>query len=426
LIVRVFFGDAERPTERFSGHLRTDRGKIELTSAPAPAGAEMLAAILGTHHSPAPPAVIHGTTMRGACTLLGLTALSGENFLGATGEGFTSQKLCADACVMGLHLPNETSPALTSATLTYAGIEGWVKAQRVIAFNEESTSLTYFKAVPIIDLCLVSDKTHLLVESSYRVTVRTKGRDTARSELDFTLEPHSHQTFEWLIDAAVRFENFLCACVGNSVRLKTARFTADRGAGWVVRPRSGKAGKPHPQNWIRCNSSQLAAALTSWFGSSRHLAPFENLIYGTIRRTSLAVETEFLSLAQAVESFHRLTGSSSLIETHKFANIRQSMADAIDACCTGPIATRLKEAINFANEPSFRNPIDELMARLPPALVDKLLGDPREFGQTLRQTRNYPTHPGTKTGSKVVVDAADLFLMNQKLHARECPELRGK
>ena len=118
-----------------------------------------------------------------------------------------------------------------------------------------------------------------------------------------------------------------------------------------------------------------------------------------------------------MESFHRLTDSSTLVEHDTFDGIRQAIADAIDARCTGPIATRLKETINFANEPSFRQRVDNLLKRFPAAHVTRLLGDPEEFGQTLRQTRNYFTHPGTKARSKVANDIASLFLMNQKLHA---------
>jgi hypothetical protein len=231
------------------------------------------------------------------------------------------------------------------------------------------------------------------------------------------VEPPIPQTFEWFIDAALRFENFLSACVGNSVRLKTASFVVGGKIGWLVRPRSGKPGKPHPQIWIACNNSQLATVLTGWFGNSQRLAPFENLIYGTVRGTSLFVETEFLALAQAIESFHRLTGNHRLIETSQFVPIRQTIAATVDTCCTGQIAARIKDSISFANELSFQNRLDELFARLPPPYADKLLGDSQEFGQALRQTRNYLTHPGTKPGSKVITDATGLFLMNQKLHA---------
>ena len=129
------------------------------------------------------------------------------------------------------------------------------------------------------------------------------------------------------------------------------------------------------------------------------------------------LETEFLSLAQAIESFHRLTDDTTVMNPVQFADLRKSIAAAIDQRCSDPIAARLKEAIRFANEPSFQARIDALLGRLPSEAVVKLLGDPQAFGQALRQTRNYLTHQGGKVQSHVVTDTGELYRMNQKLHA---------
>ena len=61
--------------------------------------------------------------------------------------------------------------------------------------------------------------------------------------------------------------------------------------------------------------------------------------------------------------------------------------------------------------------VEALLRRLPTELVQKLIGDPQQFEQALRQTRNHLTHLGGKVGAKVITDAGSLFLMNQKLHA---------
>jgi hypothetical protein len=69
---------------------------------------------------------------------------------------------------------------------------------------------------------------------------------------------------------------------------------------------------------IQCTPEQLCIALDRWFSVPDGLRQIENLIYGTIRNSSLFVETEFLSLAQAIESFHGVTDNSVLMPEPEF------------------------------------------------------------------------------------------------------------
>jgi hypothetical protein len=292
-----------------------------------------------------------------------------------------------------------------------------VRAPREMAAYADRVTFTYPKVTPIIDIPPGAEGMRLMVESFYHVKTRVSGLDTAESELHFTFESSELQRFEWFWMAAVRFESFLSACIGSSVRLKSMLLTDGNGeSGWVVRSRVYKAKKPHRPAMIACDASQLAAALQVWMNKRPQLEPFERLVYGTIRSSEMTVETEFLSLAQAIESFHRLTDDSTVLPREEFDKIRKAVALAIDECAAGPIAARFKESITFANEPSFRNRIESLLGRLPAELVQKLIGDSQQFEQSLRQTRNHLTHLGGKAGTKVVSDIGALFLLNQKLH----------
>jgi ApeA N-terminal domain 1 len=90
----------------------------------------------------------------------------------------------------------------------------------------------------------------------------------------------------------------------------------------------------------------------------------------------------------------------------------------ITTVCPNPtLAGRLEDSIRFANEPSFKNRIEMLIGRIKKEHSEALLGDVTVFNQTLRQTRNFFTHLGTKKGSKVLTGFKELFLFNQKLHA---------
>jgi hypothetical protein len=93
------------------------------------------------------------------------------------------------------------------------------------------------------------------------------------------------------------------------------------------------------------------------------------------------------------------------------------LLEQINKMGESPVAARLKDSIQFANEPSFQNRITSLFTRVRPDDIQRRLGDPADFEQALRQTRNFFTHPGIKKQPKVLIDTKDLFLFNQRLHA---------
>ena len=91
------------------------------------------------------------------------------------------------------------------------------------------------------------------------------------------------------------------------------------------------------------------------------------------------METEFLSLAQALESFHR---------------------------------------VSTATDMSFAARTKALLGSISYQHQKALIGDDVEqFVVTVRDTRNYFTHVGDKKKPTVVTAMSDLFLLSQKLHA---------
>ncbi|HEX5422808.1 MAG TPA: HEPN domain-containing protein, partial [Candidatus Acidoferrales bacterium] len=232
------------------------------------------------------------------------------------------------------------------------------------------------------------------------------------------IEPDGPQSLSWFLELAHRFENFFSLLLGTSVGLLSVAVKVEDKTGWFVRRPRSKIQKPDPRIWIRCDGTQLASVILRWLETLEALRPVEALAYGTVRNSKLFVETEFLSLAQAIESFHRVTDKAVIVGQEQFKAILASLQNAIFTLCgDSDIATRLDESIGSANEPNFGQRIKKLFSRISEQNLHRLLGDPGEFEQTLRQTRNFFTHPGIKKKSKVLTDPRDMFLFNQKLHA---------
>jgi hypothetical protein len=320
-------------------------------------------------------------------------------------------------------LENDTAEVLTAADLTYTGISEWFPGCGAsIKIAEPMVISLPKKRRTVLDVGVLAKRFQLLIEIDPNFQFDFGGKNfSAQSEPIIMLEPAEPRSLQWFVEVMHRLENFLSLCLGTSVRAQTMRLigkSEDTEKGWLIRPRGGKVEKPSIAIWLRCDSSQLSSAVASWFSMSEEFTPLENLIYGTIRHSSLFVETEFLSLAQAIESFHRLTDTSTVVEPQVFAQVLEELSGFISkqSWANSAIADRCKEAINFANDLTFKTRIQSLLAGIDPERLKKLIGDAIVFEQTLKQTRNYLTHPGTKKKAKVLTGSKEMFLFNQKLH----------
>jgi hypothetical protein len=413
------FWDALKPDAKFAGVLSCDGRRIELQTF-----AELVTpdiSFLITNPETVLD-VVHGFTSEGECTLVGLQELSAPGLVDFPhNRAMRTRKYRVGACVIGWHLQSDTTPDISSASLRYSGISEWLPPRCSIAVTEEGSQVS-FPAAPltVLDVCVLANKTRVSIRVHQRPAYTPGGRDiTARSNPSVAIEPAERKSLQWFVDSAYRFENFFSLCLGTSVRLNTVELTgtADQN-GWLLLPRKGKEEKPDLQAWTRGDSSQLAAAVTAWLSTPEAFRPLENLIYGTIRHSSLFVETEFLSLAQALESFHRLTDNSRVVAPAFFKHALKALCRLIsDQCGASPIAERFLDGIRHANDPSFKTRIHSLLSRMRSDHATRLLDDPATFEQALRQTRNHFTHPGIARKSKVITRTKELFQFNQRLHA---------
>jgi hypothetical protein len=411
------FWSPENPGSTFSAHLSATPERIELSRSAEFAGVERF---FESEDLSIP--VLHGHTMLGFCTLIGLHELGSSKVLhGPTGQVITAPRFRVSACVQGVHLTGEASEEIRSGTFSYEGVGDWLRTSTQILMSDSAVVITHpIPSPPVLDFSVTALKAKVELHSRSRLTWSPSGRHSAsRDEPQISIEPQSLVSLAWLFDAANRFENFLSLCLGSSTRLHAIRLkTQANDEGWVVRPRQGKLQKPDPQCAVRCTADQLAQALNAWLNMPNEFRSLENLIYGTLRNSSLYVETEFLALAQGIEALHRLTDRERLADQQTFKRVLKSVLGTIrTACPNSNLSTRLVESIRHANEPAFRNRIEWLIRRIDPNNAKSLLGDPTLFEMNLRRTRNFLTHPGIRRSNGVLAGAGELFSLNQKLHA---------
>jgi hypothetical protein len=412
------FWSPDTPTERFTGRLARNAGDIELTTSPILKVPEGLRDIID--RSPANIPLLHGFTTEGECTLFYLQSLQLDGLTDfRTMQSLTYRQFRVGLCVFGLHMPSSSTPFISSACFGYSGLNEWIPTRPHYSETSDSVSLTFAKdAPPIFDVCAINIRSRISFDIIPFLNQRSSGEFGTTNLVHLIVEPAELKSIEWILDIGDRFENLFSLLLGTSVTLQSAAVNKEDHTAWLTRRVRQKKQKVDPMAWVRCKDSELASAVLLWLSTPEEFRSLENLIYGTIRNSSLFVETEFLSLAQAIESLHRLTDASTVADRTCFKDVLESLTAEIDFLCGDTeLRTRLEESIQHANEPNFRKRIQGLLGRLNSDQRLKLIGDEAEFEQILRQTRNSLTHPGIRKGSKVLTGTKEIFLFNQKLHA---------
>jgi hypothetical protein len=415
------FWKPEEPDSKFTGRLARNKQVIELTTSPTfkALTVDDLPSLFERERQTIE--VLYGTTRHGPCTLFWLQSLSPDGTTNlSTLERLEFRTFRVSLCIFGLHIPSATAPILGSACFGYSSLEEWIPRRPGKERTGDRITLTHsLDLPPAFDVCSTAERSRFELDVVPRIQHHASGEYQVRNEPQLTVETAEPRSVAWFLDLAYRFENFFSVLLGTSVCVLSIAAKHEGELGWFVRQIRNKMQKPDPTIWVRCDGSQLAGAAIRWLSSPAEFRSFENLVYGTIRNSSLYVETEFLSLAQALESFHRLTDPVGVVPPESFDRILRSLTEAIHNICGAEveIASRLDESVQHANDVTFQQRVKGLFSRLNRENLCRLLGDPEDFEQTLRQTRNYFTHPGIRKQTKVLTDSGRLFLFNQKLHA---------
>jgi hypothetical protein len=122
------------------------------------------------------------------------------------------------------------------------------------------------------------------------------------------------------------------------------------------------------------------------------------------------LEEEFINFAHAAELYHRAKFDSSVLPKtewkKKINNILEKIPDANEK-------QWLKEKLCWSNSPTLQNRLEELFETLEPT-TSLLVGDKKEFAETVKHTRNYFTHWDTN-GKKKAAFYPKLYFVNRTL-----------
>lgn len=131
---------------------------------------------------------------------------------------------------------------------------------------------------------------------------------------------------------------------------------------------------------------RLPTLLLNWFAKQELLRPVFDLYFGAVYNRQAYMEQRFLSLTQAIETYHRRTSD----ETELPPADHERRLDEIMSATPEQHREWLQLKLRHSNELWLHRRLDDVLERCP-TVVDKLVRR-RSFGHRLAAARNYLTH----------------------------------
>lgn len=151
--------------------------------------------------------------------------------------------------------------------------------------------------------------------------------------------------------------------------------------------------------------------LSRWFASVKRYDSACNLLFSHIRAPAPFSETNFLTVAQAAEVYHRRGPFGN--EVAPTADHAARIAEILGSASTG-LRGWLKQALQFSNEKRLNDRLNELVNEIAVMLPAGFFGPPRTFARRVTDTRHYLTHwaPARKASA---ADGVEMVELTEKL-----------
>jgi len=166
---------------------------------------------------------------------------------------------------------------------------------------------------------------------------------------------------------------------------------------------------------------QIEIYFNNWISKAESLKPVYDLYFSTFYNPHLYLESQFLSLAQAIETYHRRRfGGKYQTDEQYRGDLYQRFVEVIPPGLDPGFKQALREGkLKFANEYSLRKRLREIMCQIRSRLSLGFIVSGDAVGifiDNICDTRNYLTHYDPELKARAA-EGSDLVKLTQRLKA---------
>jgi len=339
--------------------------------------------------------------------------------------------LLANEIVVGLLLNRPY--VVREAVVRFTNLEEWTSCQlvqqspgdadEVVRFSVAKDLQPNLKVSELPSLKTLTLSTDLAVSHDQ---IETKLTNQTRFTLEFT-QP---ATLETVTDSVRSLGNLLALLIDDPVQPTNIRLAIqfdpagpDIFGNYAIPPRATLPQRKLEfemllpfQDLRQTNTAETL--FKNWFQKEQVLRPVYDLLLNTVYSPGQYVQSTFLSLAQALESFHRRVYGGNYLSTEDYSSIKNALIASIPSGIDEKLSGKLKSMLQYGNELSLKSRLDYLLEGIRRDHLDNLAGtdDPRRFIRSLVDIRNYLTHYGEHKPT-ILESTVDMYNLNRRITA---------
>jgi hypothetical protein len=331
-----------------------------------------------------------------------------------TGWGFggiVTEQFAPAVILEGAHYAEGEAVLFDELLVQYTQLDAWVATSGLtLEFESESETIAGIN----IAFRPPEPVTVQLADFKFEVDFRWTLKHPAPLGTAVDLAQHAALTLafakpaplERCFDLVYQLRNFIALGVGRPVTPTTVRGTVlrphgvEREFGERQPPRLGmniffrlpdvpEVRQAHPAEMLFTLADardRFAQLVENWFGKQELLRPVFDLYFGAIYNRQAFLEQRFLSLMQAIETFHRRTST----ETELPPTDHERRLEEILTAAPEMHRDWLSGKLTYSNELTLRKRLSDVLGRCP-KVVSKLVKK-KSFIHQVYTARNYLTH----------------------------------
>ena len=415
----------DRPGDRIPGTLSFSDGRIQLELDGSFSVPELELPNLLSSPTIFKAAAIYGETTDGdSCTVLRTAAF---------GIGQGSLRLRGNALLVGAHWREEEGQQIQKVNLRFAHLDEWAY-QQLFQQGSGVSKESFTFILPTEPKTLLHIEDLLSIKNlilAANIEVKMERTTTSLINRNQFLVEFRESANLLTVKTLVRdIGNLLSLLVGEAVQPLKIRLTlspdshsshpyVDYFLGLRNRSIAKKSMFEMPLPFAAFGEDGTKTLFKNWFLHEENLRPIYSLLLSTVYEPDQYVQSTFLSLVQALETFHRRLYEGIYVPKAEYAETRKSLIAAIPPQTAPAIAEKLTGMLNWGNEFSLRDRLKESFGSLSQESWAQLTNQHEQgnFIRTVVDIRNYLTHYKETKRPDIIENLLEMYNLNQQLRA---------
>ncbi len=336
-----------------------------------------------------------------------------------------------DRAFVGVHFQKKEDITFKRLSVRYSFLDEWVdmSAFDVQISNEQGLAIKDKELIPIQATVSENLKISIVTRVTTRVS-RVKKEAVTKQRTYVVIEPSREESLEEYFKTMYHIQNFLSLAMMRPIYPLGIEGATElnkrmmRGKPsyppieifYKLRdiPRTTKLSRRLRMLFsLRDISDKFEPLLKKWFEKADSLEPVYSLYFGTRYNPRMYLEHQFLSLTQAVESFHRRVWGGDYLSDGDYGKVYAALVNAIPPWAKEDFRESLKKKIHYRNEFSLGKRIKDILDKYQ-EIVPNFIRNKKSFTRSVVDTRNYHVHYEADLKERAVT-GEDFYRLTQKV-----------